>query len=243
MSYPDENLVGLFTEERVTTIGDIVRDEESNDVYVQVPLTIGSDGSKSPSRPQIFRLKDAFERLGLHLHILLFSGVHEEFEQLIRATLFLAFPDALRNVFCSLGVRNALVWIEPKRELSLDLKKAIERAAKKFCEVQDFDFQGLVTVGEANTPGKLAILSALRAIAPADIETLYGVLAGKGFVIPSRDWLLRRLDAYRKSGNLVFISDKKYVLTVQSLSQLGTSKKGTTSPDIGRLLALWKESR
>lgn len=176
MSYQNNTLMGFFAEERLTIIGDIVRDEESNDVYVQVPLTVGSDGTKSPSRSQMLRLKDSFEKTGLRLHILLVSGIHEEFENLIRATLFMAFPDVLRNVYCSLGVRNALVWIEPKRELSLELKKAIERAAKKFCEMQDFSFQGLVTAEEANTPGKLAILSTLRAIAPADIETLNSVL-------------------------------------------------------------------
>lgn len=243
MSYSDEDLKHFFVEERVAIVGDVVRDEESKDVYVQVPLTVGSDGVRSPSRGQLVRIKGAFEALGLHLHLLMVSELDEEFEVLLRATLFLAFPDILRNVFCSLGTKTALVWIEPKKELSSDKRKAIEQASRKFCEVQDFNFLGLATAEETNTPNKLAILSALRAIAPADVDMLSEALTGKRFVIPSRDWLLRRLDVYRKSKNLVFNKDRKYALTMQSLSQLGTTKHGTTSPDVSRLLALWKKTR
>lgn len=236
-------LRALFAEARVAITGDIVLDDESNDVYVQTPLTVGSDGVKSPSRTQLLGLKAAAEVLGLRLHVLLVSGLHEEFESLLRATLFLAFPDVLRNVFCSLGVRTALVWVEPKQDLSTELRKAIERAARKFCEVQGFSFEGLVTVGDANTPNKLAILSTLREIAPTNVEKLSEALVAKDFVIPSQDWLARRLDTYRRAKNLVFNANKTYALTIQSFRQLGTTKRGSTSPDVTRLLALWKEYR
>lgn len=243
MSDFSDPIKALFAEAGVAITGDIVSDEESNDIYVQTPLTVGSDGVKSPSRNQLVGLKAAAEAIGLRLHVLLVSGVHEEFESLLRATLFLAFPDVLRNVFCSLGVRTALVWVEPKQSLSPELRKAVEIAARKFCELQGFSFQGLVAVGDANTPNKLAILSTLREIAPADPEKLSEALTAKGFIIPSKDWLVRRLDTYRRAKNLVFNSDKSYALTIQSFRQLGTTESGQTSPDITRLLALWREYR
>ncbi len=243
MSDFSDSVKALFVEAKVAITGDIVRDEESNDVYVQTPLSVGSDGVKSPSRTQLLGLKAAAEVLGFRLHVLLVSGLHEEFESLLRATLFLAFPDVLRNVFCSLGVRTALVWVEPKQDLSPELKKSIESAARKFCEVQDFGFLGLVTVGEANTPNKLAVLSTLREIAPANAEKLLVALTAKEFAVPSQDWLARRLDVYRRAKNVVFNADKTYALTIQSFRQLGTTKRGSTSPDVTRLLALWREYR
>jgi len=242
MSLHKDTLRELLIKNKISIIGEVVLEDSTNDVYVQVESSVNPDGTKAPSRKQLIQIKEEFSNLNLKLHILLSSKQEGQFEELLRGTLFLAFPDILRNVFCSLNVRQALVWIETKKSLSTELSAAIEKAAEKFCESQEFTFSGMVMIGEVDTPGKVAILSALRTIAPATVDALAARLSQKGFAVPSNDWLNRRLDSYRKSRNVVYSSDKKYILAIESLSSLGTSRKGSKSPDISRLLALWKSS-
>lgn len=242
MSLHEKALRELFVAMNIAIIGDIVLEDSTNDVYVQIESFVNPDGTKSPSRKQLLQIKDEFSTRNFKLHILLSSKQEGQFEELLRGTLFLAFPDILRNVFCSLNVGQALVWIETKRELGTELSAAIEKAAEKFCESQEFTFRGMATIGEVDTPGKVAILSALRTIAPATVDELSIRLAKNGFSIPSNDWLNRRLDSYRKSKNIICSSDKKYILAIESLNSLGTSRKGSKSPDVSRLLALWRRS-
>lgn len=242
MSLHEDTVRTIFTKSNVAIVGDIVHDDSSGDVYVQVESYVTSDGKKSPSRSQLVQIKNELAQRKVNLHILLSSKQEGQFEELLRGTLFLAFPDILRNVFCSLSVGQALVWIESKKPLTTELRTAIENAAEKFCESQKFTFNGMAMIGEVDTPGKVAILTALRTIAPASISDLAAKLTTKGFTIPSTDWLNRRLDSYRKSKNIILTTNKKYVLSIESLSSLGTSNKGARSPDISRLLAIWRGS-
>jgi len=242
MYFPDDHLESIFRTREISIVGKIVRGDGSSDVYVQIEYLIKPDGSKSPTRAQLLELKQEFENINLNLHLLLVNRLGGQFEELLRATLFLAFPDQLRNVFCSIQGKAASVWVEPKQALTPTSRSAIETAAKKFCESQEIDLVGFASIGDAEMPGKFAILSTLKLIAPANLTQLAYELTQKGFTVPSEDWLARRLDVIRKAHGVLFTADKRYALTGSTLKALGTSKNGKRSLDVRRLLALWKIS-
>ena len=241
--YSDEQLANPFKIEGLQIVGQIVRGENPADIYVQIQSSVKADGAKSPSRTQLAVLVRQFQVMGLELHPLLVNADREKFEELLRATLFFAFPDQLRNIFCSITSMRVSVWVEPKQPLSPALRASISKAAQKFCESQEFELEQFVAAGEAETPGKTAILAALRQIAPATLKDLRRTLDARNFTVPSEDWLSRKMDTYRKAHDVVFTLDKRYALTADTLKAIGTSKIGKKSLDVSRLLALWKASR
>ena len=240
MHSASEIVLPLFLGENIEAVGDLVLDEDSRNVYAQIKITFGVDGTRKPTRKQLLSVQQKAAEQGYQLSFLLVSDAKTKFEELIRETLFLAFPDVLRNVFCSLNEKGATVWIEPKSELMTSTVREIENSARNFCEAQHVALVDCFSIADQVTPGKLAILSALRLVAPVSSDGLKQALESTGFNIPSQDWLHRKLDALRKSGVVSLTSNRNYCLPGQTLRVLGTSKNGMTSPDVTRLLALWR---
>ena len=171
------------------------------------------------------------------VEVLLINTQALDIESGARASLLHAYPDAVRNVFLSVTKQGVAVWIDAKRSLDDQLRKSIVERISVFLGQFDLTVDSLVTLGESNLPGKLALFNAIRHAAPTTIESLISRLQRSGFSVPSIDWLNRRLDAHRRAGDVVRLHDGSYALNLATIRALGTSQRGR-SPDISRLLAL-----
>lgn len=242
MSDKDQQIKKIIEDQQIPYEGEIVRESGGEEIYLQLKVNQNSDGTKSPTHRQLIKLKNSLLEIGINLNVIPSQVKKDKFEVLLRESLFLTFPDVLRNVFCNIESEDAYVWVETKKQLSEEIDKRIRKATEGHCLLQGLNLKSLSKIGDTKTPNKTAILEVLRKHAPATPSDLSVALVSKGFTVPSVDWLNRRLDSLRKAKNVLCLADKKYVLSIETIAALGTSNRGAKSTDITRLLAIWKRT-
>lgn len=220
--------------------GEVVGDPDNpKKLFATVLISRDADGKQQPTKMRLNEARSYFEGREISLHFILYNSETSDLETGLRATLMLVFP-SLRNVFCSINDGRASVWIEPKTQLEEPLLKEIETHTKNFFQLVGIHLEVIQSTSDERTPTKTAMLDSVRIIAPADRAALMERLRARDFVVPSEDWLKRRLDSLRKSGAIVVGTDGKISLSLRTLRSLGT-KKNARSPDVTRLLALARQ--
>ncbi|XHS78107.1 hypothetical protein ACFJGW_20655 [Burkholderiaceae bacterium UC74_6] len=237
------DLVQYLAEKGIRVVGSIVRDSNGSEAFfVRVAVQRDADNRQQPSNRTLASIQSELLSLGKPVEFLLTDGLGQDIEGGLRATLIYAFGSDVRNVFFSLSGRGGRVWVEPKRTLEERAARAIEARAKEFLGGLAIELETFATTGDDSIPGNLACLRALRQIAPATVEQLKVELSRRQFLVPSEDWLNRRLDVLRKAGKVVRHAGGTFACTLTTIHALGTVK-GRRSPDLDRLLALARQGR
>ena len=220
--------------------GSAIRDSETgNSFHVFVEVGRDSRGRQVPSNGQLEAEKEQLREIGVLVDFVLTDAMMRDAEAGLRATLLHSFGSMVRNSFLAKDGRNAFVWVVPKRQISdAELDEVSAKARILLTEVGLELAHLTLTTGE-NLPSKTRCLTMLRLVAPVSSGALAAHLRSAGFVVPSDDWMMRRLDGLRKAGQVVRLKSGLYAVTLQTLRGLGTVK-GRASPDLSRLLALVK---
>lgn len=222
-------------------IGEVVFDANSpSRGFVTVHVSRDARGHQTPSNALLKLAKDNLEANGISIEFLLQQGGQDEVEVGLRATLLHSHIEHIRNAFVSFNKNLVTVWIEPKRPLENEIIRQLEERSKAFLSLLDFQLEALAITADHSLPSTYALLTSIRQLAPAEFDQILSDAVGRGFSIPSQDWLSRKLDVMRKEGRIVRLRNAKYALTKFSLHQLGTTK-GRDSPDIRRLLELARQ--
>lgn len=231
-------IISFLELNQIGITGTVVRDNRpGNHYFVVVPVSRNSENKQIPTNKNLLEVKKQLEEQGLHIEFLLTDAGNQDIEAGLRATILHAFGNSIRNVFASISSGKANVWLESKHQLDDSKRAGIKNRASHFLNEVGIELSTIALVSEENLPSMYSCMTVIRQLSPIDIPHLNAALEAKGFVIPSQDWLTRRLDAMRRSGRIVRREDGKYLLTLQSLRSMGTSKN-RKSPDISRLLAL-----
>lgn len=210
--------------------------------YVFIAASFDSAGRQQPTRNKLNGAAALLAQQGLKVDFLLADNHSKDIEAGVRATLLHAFSNDLRNVFLTVNRDIANVWIDVKRAIDQGTFDAMKERIEVFLRELDLTLGAVSRLGEANVPGKVAILNSIRISAPSSLQEISALLKRRDFVIPSIEWLTRRLDALRRSDDIVRLRDGTYGLTASALRALGTSQHGR-SPDVSRLLALARGKR
>jgi hypothetical protein len=223
---------------KISTAGTIVRDSRSGDHYfVVVPVSRDHENRQSPSNRLLGEARSQLEALGIGVEFLLTDAHAQDVEAGLRATLLHTFSGSIRNVFASIASGKAAVWLEPKHELDAKALADMKKRVAEFLDEVGIRLESVTTTVDERLPSVFLCLKVIRQLAPVAPTTLVEHLKKLGFVIPSDDWLSRRLDGMRRTGRLIRQADGRYSLSLAALRALGTVK-GRQSPDIARLLAL-----
>jgi hypothetical protein len=218
--------------------GSAIRDSEGDDLYyVFVEVRRDARGRQEPANTTLDAVKVSLKEKGTLVDFVLTDGTMRDAEAGLRATLLHSFGKLVRNSFLSSKTREAFVWVVPKRELSDADLEEIGAKAKLFLEDVGLKLKHITSTTGENLPSKTGCMTMLRHAAPVTSLQLVELLREKGFVVPSEDWMTRRLDALRKAGLVVRMKSGFYAVSLQALKGLGTVK-GRASPDVARLLAL-----
>lgn len=222
----------------IQSIGSIIEDPNSPKRYfVHVPVIRTADNKQEPSIRKLNEVQNVFGVDGIFIEFLLRDDHSQDIEAGLRATLLHAFANQIRNVFLSSSGSTAHVWLEPKKSLDDQTYSDIKRKVSQYLQGFEIKTGSIGTTTDADLPGGMACLRALRQIAPAPVYDLKAELENRGFTVPSTDWLKRKLEILRKANKVVWIADGQYALSLDSIRSLGTSKDAK-SPDVLRMLSL-----
>ncbi|NDU92824.1 MAG: hypothetical protein G3I10_09505 [Ferrovum sp.] len=228
----------LLQQMEITVAAAIIEDSSAPGHYfVRVAVTRDARNRQKPSNKKLNEARQTLAKAGFGVDFLLNDSQTQDIEAGLRATILHGYGAQIRNVYMSTRGKSANVWLDPKRTLDQAILKKIGDSSKRYLSVFGIDLGSLAITTGQDLPGVLPCLRTLRQIAPADIPDLSNKLVQRGFKVPSDDWLKRRLDLMRRSGQVLRVEGSRYVLTMEGIRKLGTTKN-RTSPDIARLLAL-----
>jgi len=220
--------------------GSAIRDSDTDSSFhVFVEVRRDGRGRQEPSNSKLQAVKEQLNALGVLVDFVLTDAMMRDAEAGLRATLLHSFGAILRNSFLAKDGREAFVWVVPKRQLIKEELDEVSAKARILLSELGLELAHITPTTGENLPSKTRCLAMLRLVAPATSETLSANLRTAGFVVPSEDWMVRRLDGLRKAGQVVRLKSGFYTVTLRTLKDLGTVK-GRASPDLSRLLALVK---
>lgn len=228
----------FLLEAGVPVSGVAIRDSEGDGIYyVFVEVRRDTRGRQEPSNAALDVARATLGDMGATVDFILTDGTMRDAEAGLRATLLHSFGGSVRNSFLSTRTRDGFVWIVPKRALNETELDEISAKARLFLEDVGLTLRQITTTTGENLPSRTRCLAMLKQASPATSPQLAELLREQGFVVPSDDWMTRRLDVLRKSGQVVRMRSGRYAVSLAALRGLGTVK-GRASPDITRLLAL-----
>ena len=235
-----KTIISALEEEGIELAGRLVRSSGGEGKYfVPIFVETDSEGHMRPGSRKLRQIRERFLAEGLNIEFLHYDRSLRRIEGTLRSTILQVHSRDVRNVFADATARNLRVFVDlksPADEVPSQIVSMIHALADQY-QLQCLQVSPLNSLNVA-TPFEL--LSIVRRLAPLNEKRLAAVLTQRGFVIPSEDWLARRLDALRRSEQLFRTKDKNYVLTLEGLLSLG-SRKDRHSPDVTRMLALSRD--
>lgn len=219
--------------------GAIIKDSRPGRYFFAIiPIKIGRNGRQEPSKKRIDEASLALNEQGIHIDFILSEPETADIEEKLRSTLASIYSDSIISITLALRGKKAVLWVENSdEEIDAAMRNSISTFFALF-QINDFSIH---ITSNKTLPSILACLRIIRKTAPATVDQICDSLKVASFDIPSDDWLSRRLDVMRKNGKVVRLRNGNYVLTADALQKLGTVK-GRSSPDVGRMLALARQS-
>lgn len=217
--------------------GQPIRGESGAPYIVHILIARDAHGRQEPPQKRLIEAKAIVEAQGIPLEFVLINQRIEHAEQNLRATMLANHSNLVRNIFLTSQGARTEVWIEEKGDVEIALRTEVEKTVLKFAQANKIKSISIHFMHDEIIPATFEVLSAIRRIAPTSCELLKQELELRSFSVPSLDWVNRKFDVLRKAGLVVRISDRKYAVTLEGLQRLGT-RKGRSSPDVVRLLAL-----
>ncbi|MEO6609527.1 MAG: hypothetical protein ABIN69_13780 [Aestuariivirga sp.] len=228
-------LLNILERNGLTIVGLVPDPIVSGRFTAFVEVVRDGNNRQVPPNQKLKEAANLVAQQGGDIAFVLLDLINRDVEQGARATVLHAFSDYARNVFLSSEGNVPTIWIEAKRSLPLQVEKDLRMKMLQYMEVWGYKDVIVAIVGQSNAPTRLAILKQVRLKAPVDQGNLKAELTKNKFDVPTDSWLAHQLDALRKAGLVIRLKNEKFVLTLNALKQLGSSKN-RNSPDILRLL-------
>ena len=228
----------------LTLIGPVIEDPEQAQAYIVfLQVSVDKRGRRTPSNYKIGQIEGELgsKELGQVNFVLCQSGF-EDISASIKSVLLRQFPDEVRNVFSSIYRNQASVWIEAKSPSARERSVEFEQATIMFLDSVGVALKSFTNTSEMALPGQTTCLAVIRRKAPIVVKILGSELRQRGFDYPNRAWLQRKLDLWRRRGLVVRQVSGAYVLTLEGLKSLGSSKN-RRSADVVRALDMAHQTK
>lgn len=233
-------IIQKLTESQIKLVGNPVQDlAENKKFYAFINVDRDKEGSQKPTNFQLSTISKYFESQNIFLSFVIVEDKREDVQASLKTTLFHLFPDTVRNVFVSPSEKNVVVWVEPKKSLTLQEQEIIVSKITDNLRVIEVGLHAVKFTSSENLPTPTACLNLIRLKAPLTQQSIQEELEKRHFHIPTKDWLSNLLDKLRKSGDIMRKKDGQYLMTLAGLQSLGT-RKNKRSPDVSRALDIVK---
>lgn len=230
-----ENLITLITQSGLSLIGDPVDDP---DVDGGLIVFIKATGQKPALIPGLIaKLERKLIAEGRQVKIVEPNPSGVQIESFLSASIKARLPDLNLDLTVAAGHGQAAIWVGLPVTALAESKDAVSDAIRRFLSQLGIEDQIITFKAEKNHPSPTACLRVLRRYAPCGPEALTELLQLPGFDTLTLPEVRRLLDTARRKGQVIRREDGKYILTLQCLMDLGSSRN-RFSPDVSRALAL-----
>lgn len=217
----------------------------SNTLLLEVPrdkIHPTSSRNKTSKRQLSFISRAISKKFDVHAIITIRdSSSLDDVAAGLRAVLKRSFNELVSDVFVSFpSATSAVVWVEIANIVDRSRQKELEELASLTLKSLGITLDAFEVVYPIQPqPSVVAILRAVKMLAPAPVEKILEYLDGRGFTCPSVSWLSSKLDGARKRGFIVRGSVGQFSLTSEGLNVVPRSRSSSSS-DVERMLALAK---
>lgn len=230
-----ENLITLITQSGLSLIGDPVEDP---DVDGGLIVFVKATGQKPALIPGLIaKLERRLIAEGRQVKIVEPNPSWAQIESFLSASIKARLPDLNLDLTVAAGHGQAAIWVSLPVTALAESKDAVSDAIRRFLSQLGIEDQIITFKAEKNHPSPTACLRVLRRYAPCSPEALTELLQLPGFDTMTLPEVRRLLDTARRKGQVIRREDGKYILTLQCLMDLGSSRN-RFSPDVSRALAL-----
>ncbi|WP_386175276.1 hypothetical protein [Sulfitobacter sp. R86518] len=216
-------------------IGEPVNDPDTEKGLILFVKAIGGDAS--PINKRISKFHNRLAAEDIVAKIAAPDDRTKQIEAFLSATLKGALPDLEADVTLAFEKNSAAVWISLPDGSQKQEAEAVEASARRFLSELGINDVIVKFKADQNFLSNTACLRILRRNSPCSAEELVQYLVRPGFDQMSLDDVRRFLDTARRKGLVIRRHDKKYIVTLKCLMDLGSSRD-RFSPDISRALAL-----
>jgi hypothetical protein len=222
----------------LTPVGRVVENpDKENSFLVFLRRSYDDEGNPQPSKRLISSIVKEFAKGKIGLVVAFLDEKAIRLNSAVAKMLSSKFPETVVNSVVSLEKEGGLVSVDLSDRASEEDIVGIEREIRELLGYLgavnlDFNFSTPLPF-----PTVTACIGVVRKNAPITFDELIQRLIDAGFAKPSEVWLNGILDRWRRSGFLHRREDKHFVLTLEGLNHLGTSRD-RNSPDNGRALAI-----
>jgi hypothetical protein len=250
LDYPELNKVQQFLRELgFHFVNDLRWNPHDMTVVATIPNSkIGKkvENGKTSNRQLTDIRKKIQEKLEINVEFLIQKSSDEEIiEDGLKFLLKEHFPALNLDCFISCPHPDVFdVWLnyEPSME------EQVENTLKSIV-IKITDYLNLLskTLGEIHRiqpdiklPSLALILRVIKICAPSTPDLLEAEIKSKGFIVPSPQWLRKKLDLLRKQGMIIRQKDDSFVTTELALKIIPHGRYRSSS-DIDRALALGRK--
>jgi hypothetical protein len=218
--------------------GSLIENPDKPSSYLAfVRTTSDKDGVVRPTDGELAKAKKKLAAKDTDLSLSRIDDRTSLLGDAVEALLRKNFEGLTEHSIISLRGNDCHVYISLVGTADDELTNAIEKAVVELLELHGLrktNFVFSVAVASITVTG---LTSVLRKHAPSSVEELCDLVVEVGFEKPTRDWVNKTLDRWRKRRLVFRRADGRYILTLEGLNQLGTSHN-RRSPDVVRALAI-----
>lgn len=230
-----DQLQKLMAGSGLSLVGDPIDDPDTEDVQILFVKTSGHEEHLVDTLVQ--RLTRKLQLVGRNVKIVATSSSGAQVETLMEASIKTRFPEIALEVTVAAGPGTAAVWVNLPAATPVEKSAEVSMLVYQFLKQLGIENPIVKFQADRNYPSTTACLRVLRRSAPCAAEKLVQLLQLPGFDPMSLPEVRRFLDTARRKGQVVRRNDGCYILSMQCLMDLGSSRD-RFSPDISRALAL-----
>lgn len=230
-----EKLITLITQSGLSLIGAPVEDPDVDGGFI---LFVKATGQKPALIPGLIsKLERNLISEGRQVKIVEPNPSGAQIESFLSASIKAHLPDLNLELTVATGHGRAAIWVGLPVMAPAERKDEVADAIRRFLSQLGIEDQIITFKADKNHPSPTARLRVLRRYAPCSPEALTELLKLPGFDTMTLPDVSRFLDTARRKGQVIRREDGNYILTLQCLMELGSSRN-RFSPDVSRALAL-----
>jgi hypothetical protein len=234
----NQDILTVFKKNGVKIVGDLVEDPDTDKGFLAfVRQSLDKSGAIQPSSRKLSIVVSEIAKLDASVKFVFLDEQALSVDAAIKRFIEETYSEHIASVVSSIDKGTVYVWLQESEQLDQTERDEVVASTCKLVRFLGLSEAKVFFGSILSLPSRSALLGTIRKHSPLTKEELVTRLQELKFDSPPETWLDNVLDLSRKHGFLYRRPDKKFILTLKGLNELG-SRRNRSSPDVSRALAI-----